>query len=60
MHVSKSGAASTEHRVSEVRAAARVVVLTHGVSRELSRHKAHASGEVVAAQGGPETVDSIG
>ncbi len=33
---------------------------THSVPSELSRHEAHASGEVVAAQRGPEAVDAVG
>lgn len=32
---------------------------THSVPSELSRHKAHASGEVIAAQRGPEAIDAV-
>ena len=38
----------------------RAGMATYGVSGELGRHQAHASGEVVAAQGGAEAVDAIG
>ncbi len=35
------------------------IQLTNSVTGELSRHQADPSGKVVAAQGGPETIDAI-